>query len=375
MMKWMLVALASLAFTMTAHAQNFDDPKVMAQQALELKETPAGPAGQYWIQSIGTGTVDTTKWRKPGPYNVCFSNAGTFNPWRVVGLTNMKAEVGLHAADIKSFTVADGQNRDDKQISDIAAFVDSGKCDILIVSPNTTAALTPAVEQACQKLPVIVFDRGVETSCPVTYISPIGGYAWGIVSADFMTQHLKAGAKVLALRISPGVDVLETRWSAARHIFADKGIHVVGAEFTDGDRAKTKSIVEDYLNRYGSLDGVWMDSGATAVAALEAFDDAGQPYPVISGEDQEDFLMAWKADKLTAIAPTYPTFQWRTPIIAALRILKGEPIPGPHWVLPQPAITQATLSNYVDPDMPPQFYAMCGCQSLPGYPELWGGKK
>jgi len=374
-MKWMLVALASLALTMSAHAQNFDDPKVMAQQAQELKETPVGPAGQYWIQSIGTGTVDTTKWRKPGPYNVCFSNAGTFNPWRVVGLTNMKAEVGLHAADIKSFTVADGQNRDDKQISDIAAFVGSGKCDILIVSPNTTAALTPAVEQACQKLPVIVFDRGVETSCPVTYISPIGGYAWGIVSAEFMTQHLKPGAKVLALRISPGVDVLETRWSAARHIFADKGIRVVGAEFTDGDRAKTKSIVEDYLNRYGSLDGVWMDSGATAVAALEAFDDAGQPYPVISGEDQEDFLMAWKSDKLTAIAPTYPTFQWRTPIIAALRILKGEPIPGPHWVLPQPAITQATLSNYVDPDMPPQFYAMCGCQNLPGYPELWGGKK
>jgi hypothetical protein len=25
--------------------------------------------------------------------------------------------------------------------------------------------------------------------------------------------------------------------------------------------------------------------------------------------------------------------------------------------------------------MPPQFYAICGCQDLPGYPELWGGRR
>ena len=357
-----------------ALAQEFDDPKVFEQQKQELAATPNGPPGKPWEQWIGTSMVETAQFRKPGPYRVCFSNAGTFNPWRVVGLKNMQAEVDVQKQDIASFTVADGQNKDDKQISDIAAFAGSGHCDILIVSPNTTAALTPAVEQACRSLPVIVFDRGVQTGCPVTFISPIGGYAWGIVTADFISSHLKKGARVLALRISPGVDVLETRWSAARRIFKDRGMDVIGAEFTDGDPAKTKSIVEDYLNRFGHIDGVWMDAGATAVAALEAFEDAGQPYPVISGEDQEDFLQAWQKDKLTAIAPSYPTFQWRTPIIAAVRILKGETVPGPHWILPQPVITQADLARYVDPRMPPLHYAMCGCENLPGYPQRWGGK-
>ena len=37
-----------------------------------------------------------------------------------------------------------------------------------------------------------------------------------------------------------------------------------------------------------------MDAGATSVAALEAFEDAGEPYPIITGEDQEDFLKKWK---------------------------------------------------------------------------------
>ena len=166
----------------------------------------------------------------------------------------------------------------------------------------------------------------------------------------------------------------ETRWSAANRIFKENGVNVVGAEFTGGDNAKTKQIVEDYINRNGKIDAVWMDAGATAVAALEAFEDSGQPYPIITGEDQEDFLKKWKEKGLTAMAPTYPTYQWRAPVIAAVKVLKGEPVIGPTWKLPQPVITQAELDKYVDDKMPPLHYAMCGCKDLPGYPQRWGGK-
>ena len=373
---WRLTAAAALAsFACAAMAQNFDDPKEFqaAKELLAMK--PQGPEGKPWEQHLGGKEVDTSKYKKPGPYRVCFSNAGVNNPWRVVGWTDMQAQVDVLKSDIKSFTAADAEGKDDKQISDINSFVSGGNCDILIVSPNTTAALTPAVEVACQKLPVIVFDRGVLTQCPVTFINPIGGYGWGIQTADFIVSKLPKDGKVLALRILPGVDVLETRWSAAHRIFKEHGVNVVGAEFTNGDNAKTKSIVEDYINRFGKIDAVWMDAGATAVAALEAFEDAGKPYPIITGEDQEDFLQKWKAKNLTALGPTYPTYQWRTPVIAAVRILKGEPVIGPAWKLPQPVITAADLDKYVDNKMPPLHYAMCGCKDLPGYPERWGGKK
>jgi len=370
-----VAAAATLAFAGVASAQNFDDPKEFeaSKQLLEMK--PEGPAGKPWEQHLGGKEVDTAKYKKPGPYHICFSNAGVNNPWRVVGWTDMQAQVEMLKGDIASFTHADAEGKDDKQISDINAFVSSGKCDILIVSPNTTAALTPAVEAACKALPVVVFDRGVLTECPVTFVNPVGGYGWGIQTANFIAEKLPKGGKVLALRILPGVDVLETRWSAANRIFKEKGIDVVGAEFTDGDNAKTKAIVEDYINRFGKIDAIWMDAGATAVAAIEAFEDAGQPYPIITGEDQEDFLVKWKKEGLTAFGPTYPTYQWRSPVIAAVKILKGEPVIGPTWKLPQPVITQETLDKYVDEKMPPLHYAMCGCEDMPGYPEKWGGKK
>src|SRR5580698_5754078 len=233
--KWLapIVAGAGLAANAPqALAQNFDDPKEFQAAQDLLKMTPSGPEGKPWEQNLGGREVDTAKYKKAGPYRICFSNAGVDNPWRVVGWTDMQAEVDKDKADIKTFTAADAQGKDDKQISDIDSFVSGGSCDILIVSPNTTAALTPAVEAACQKLPVIVFDRGVLTQCPVTFVNPVGGYGWGIQTADFIAEKLPKGGKVLGLRILPGVDVLETRWSAARRSFKEKGINVVGAEFS-----------------------------------------------------------------------------------------------------------------------------------------------
>ncbi|MGI8335183.1 substrate-binding domain-containing protein [Actinomadura scrupuli] len=341
-----------------------------AQLAMR-SQVPQGPSDKPWEQHIGAQMVSTAKYKKAGPYNLCFSNAAVNNPWRQVGWKTMQAEVALHK-EIKKFTHLDAEGKDDKQISDIADL--QGKnCDALIISPNTTATLTPAVSGACPKVPVIVFDRGVGTDCPVTFIKPIGGYAFGADAAEFLIEKVKPGGKVLALRILPGVDVLETRWSAAKVAFDKSRLDVVGVEFTDGDAAKTKSIVSDYIHRHGKIDGIWMDAGATAVAAIEAFEDEGVPVPPINGEDQQDFLQKWKDSKLTALAPTYPTYQWRTPIIAALKMLKGEDLPK-VWNLPQPKITESNLATYLKPNMPPLHYALCGCETLPGFPQKWGGK-
>jgi ribose transport system substrate-binding protein len=74
------------------------------------------------------------------------------------------------------------------------------------------------------------------------------------------------------------------------------------------------------------------------------------------------------------VAPTYSNYQWRTAVIAATKVLKGEKVPK-EWVLPQPKVTNDNLDQYVDPKMPPLHYALCGCEGMPGYPEYWGGKK
>ena len=348
----------------------FFDKATCEKQLAQRSVTPTGPADQPWIQSIDPQMVDTAKYKKDGPYKICFTNAGVNNPWRVVGYNTMQHEVKLHP-EITTFVHVDAGGDDNKQISDLADMVKTGNCSAIIVAPNSTDALTPAVEQACASgVPIIDFDRGVTTDCPVTFIHPIGGYAFGADAAEFIAANVKPGGKVIALRILPGVDVLETRWLAAEAVFKQHNITVVASEQTGGDAAKTKQIVSDAIDKNGTIDGVWMDAGATAVAAAEAFEDKGLYVPPISGEDQNDFLQAWKSKGWTADAPTYPTYQWRTPVIAALMVLKGEQVPK-EWVLPEPNITKDNLDQYISPDMPPLFYALCGCQKMPGFPADW----
>jgi ribose transport system substrate-binding protein len=227
------------------------------------------------------------------------------------------------------------------------------------------------VEAACKVLPVVVFDRGVLTDCPVVFEKTIGGYAFGISGAQFIVDNLPNGGNVLALRILPGVDVLEQRWGAAKKIFEEAGnINVVGVEFDDYDSVKTAKIVSDYLDRYGKLDAVWMDAGGPAVAVLEAFKDAGQPYPVMVGEDQMDYLKYWKENNVKAIAPAFPTFQWRTAVLVAVDILQGKPVDH-RMVLPQPDVTQANLDKYYLPDMPPLYYALSGAEDMTNWPDAW----
>jgi ribose transport system substrate-binding protein len=349
----------------------FDQQEYERQIGLR-DQTPEGPEDEPWIQALEPEYVDTSEYRMEPPYDVCFSNAATDNPWRQVGFTTMQAQVDL-SENIGNFRVVDAEAQDEKQISDIEQLVSSGNCDALIVSPNTTATLTPAVERACEEVPVIVFDRGVDTDCPVTFIHPIGGYAFGADAAEFLVDNVEEGGNILALRILPGVDVLETRWDAGQETLQDSGLNVVGVEFTEGDPANTKSIVSDYIQRFGQLDGVFMDAGATSTAAIEAFEDAGLEVPPITGEDQQDFLRKWDEDDLTAVAPTYPTYQWRTAVIAADRILSGEEVPK-EWILPQPTVTSENLNQYLQPNMPPLHYALCGCEQMPGFPERWSGE-
>ncbi|QIK65804.1 ABC transporter substrate-binding protein [Nocardioides sp. HDW12B] len=349
------------------------DQAVFDEQDEQRGATFEGDESEPWLQYIDGEMTDTAEFAADGPQKACFANASISNPWRQTGwiTMNQQLEVLVEEGVISEMETRDAEDDDNTQIADIDYFIDEGNCDVFIISPNSTAALTPAVERACDTgKPVIVFDRGVETDCATTFIHPIGGYAWGIDTANFLSENLEEGDKVVALRILPGVDVLENRWAAADKIFSDNGIEAVDY-FTGADPAEIKKIVSDELAK-GDVQGVWMDAGDGAVAAIEAFEDAGADLPVMTGEDEMTFLRKWEETGLTGLAPVYSNFQWRTPLLAAQMIFAGEEVPA-EWVLPQTPITEEERADFISANegMPDGHYAKFGGEDLPGYPEVW----
>ncbi|QDE35455.1 ABC transporter substrate-binding protein [Microbacterium foliorum] len=357
----------------SAETTEWFDQELFDKQMEERGVEPQGPADEPYLQHINAEMVDTSEFASEGAKKACFANASISNPWRQTGWITMNEQLKAlqEAGAISEMETRDAQDSDDTQIADIDYFISEGGCDVFLISPNSTAAMTPAVERACETgKPVIVFDRGVDTDCPVTFIHPIGGFAWGIDTAEFLIDNLEEGDKVVALRILPGVDVLEHRWAAAEKLFDEAGIEAVDY-FTGADPAEIKSIISDELAK-GDVQGIWMDAGDGAVAAIEAFEDAGADYPVMTGEDEMSFLRKWKDTGLTGLAPVYSNFQWRTPLLAAQMIFAGEEVPK-EWVLPQKPITEGELDDYLTANegMPDGHYAKFGGENLPGYPTVW----
>lgn len=363
-------------------AQQFWSEEDFNKEMELMTKSALNPDDPIYLQYLEDSSTDISQWpeyaefaEKEPPYDICFSNAGVNNPWRVVGYIDIREQVEELRAQglVNNFYHLDAQGDDAKQIADIQDIINTpGKCDILIVASNTSEALTPIVEQACEVMPVVQFDRYAQTDCPVVSERTIGGYAFGISGANFIVDNLPEGGNVLAFRILPGVDVLEHRWGAARKIFEENPqLNVIGVEFVGYDSFKANTVVSDYLAKYGTIDAVWMDAGGTAVTILEAFEDAGAPYPkVMVGEDQQDYLAFWKENDLTAIAPTFPTFQWRTAVLAAVNFLQGETVQR-NWYLPQPDVIAENLDQYENSDMPPLHYALCGCEDMENYPDAW----
>jgi len=343
------------------------------RQNEQRSATFEGDAATPWLQYIDGDMTDTSKFKSEGAKKVCFANASISNPWRQTGWITMQQQLKVLQDEgvVSQMETRDAQDSDDTQIADIDYFIKEGNCDAFIISPNSTAAMTPAVERACETgKPVVVFDRGVDTDCATSFIHPIGGYAWGIDTAEFLVDNLEKGDKVVALRILPGVDVLETRWAAAEKIFEENDIEA-DDQFTDADPTKIKQIITDAINS-DDIKGVWMDAGDGAVAAIEAFEDAGKDYPVMTGEDEMSFLRKWEETGLTGLAPVYSNFQWRTPLLAVQKIFAGEEVPT-EWVLPQSPITEDDRADYLKANdgMPDGHYAKFGGEDLPGFPQAW----
>jgi ribose transport system substrate-binding protein len=349
------------------------DQAVYDEQYEQRSATFEGDPETPWLQYIDGEMTDTADYKSNKAGKACFANASISNPWRQTGWITMNQQLKdlQDKGVISEMETRDAGDDDNTQIADIDYFISEGNCDAFIISPNSTAAMTDAVERACETgKPVVVFDRGVETDCATTFIHPIGGFAWGIDTAEFLIDNLEEGDKVVALRILPGVDVLEQRWAAAEKLFEENGIEAVDF-FTGADPTEIKTFITDELNK-GEVQGVWMDAGDGAVAAIEAFEDFGADLPVMTGEDEMSFLRKWEETGLTGLAPVYSNFQWRTPLLALEKIFAGEEVPK-EWVLPQTPITEDERADYLEANdgMPDGHYAKFGGEDLVGYPEVW----
>lgn len=121
-------------------------------------------------------------------------------------------------------------DNNDKQAEDIAYLIKK-KVDLMVISPNESAPVTPAVEMAYKSnIPVIISDRKIRSDKYTAYIGP-DNYEIGVLAGEFIVKHLKGKGKIVEIKGTEGASPTIERHEGFMSVISKyKDIKVVYSE-------------------------------------------------------------------------------------------------------------------------------------------------
>ena len=225
---------------------------------------------------------------------------------------------------------AGGYEHLDKQISQIEDLIAS-RVDAIILAAISGPGTVGAVEQAVAAgIPVINVNVMTDSDKVVTRIRSDDDVI-GRLQADFMGERLKGGGNVVMLRGAPGTSWAEIRGNAFRKQLADKysNVKILGEQYSQSTPADGLRLMEDFLQTFPQINGVYNGADSTAVGAAQAVKSAGKAGTIVMTAtdfqlDTEKFI---RDGVITASVLQQPVTMGRWGVRAAINYLEKKPVP------------------------------------------------
>ncbi|MDE6490013.1 MAG: substrate-binding domain-containing protein, partial [Muribaculaceae bacterium] len=243
--------------------------------------------------------------------------------WRMKLNDEINREIMFHEDAVVEIRSADDSNL--KQIDDIRYFADNG-FDLLIVSPNEAAALTPVIKEVYESgLPVIIFDRNIIGD---TYTARIGvdDEGLGRSAAHYALHMLGSGANAIEIFGLEGSTPAEGRHNGFVDEFLKGGGNLLASVPGDWNMEDAVPVADSLLRIYPDVDLIYAHNDRMAIGASEVATRMGRRADIrIIGIDAAPAIgIQAVADSVIDATFLYPTEGHRL-IQTALSILHGEP--------------------------------------------------
>lgn len=241
--------------------------------------------------------------------------------WRMKMNDEINREIMFHEDAIVEIRSADDNSA--KQIEDIKYFVDND-FDILIVSPNEAATLTPIIKEVYDGgMPVVVFDRNINDT---SYTARIGAddMSLGRSAAHYAVHLTGPGANAIEVFGLRGSTPAEDRHKGFKKEFEDAGGHILASAPANWRKEDAIPLVDSLLRKYPDVDLIYAHNDRMAIGASEVARKLGRDNIKIIGIDAApDIGIKAVADSVIDATFLYPTEGHRL-IRTALAILKNE---------------------------------------------------
>ncbi len=243
--------------------------------------------------------------------------------WRKKMNDEIDREIISHEDAVVEVRSADDSS--EKQIEDIRYFADN-RFDIIIVSPNEAARLTPVIKEIHDRgIPVMIFDRNINGD---SYTARIGVDDEGIgqAAAHYAIHLLGDDAKAIEIFGLPGSTPAEDRHKGFTEEFTSHGGSVLASVPGNWRQEDAEPLVDSLLNIYPDIDLIYAHNDRMAIGASEVAKRHGlrDKIKIIGIDAAPNIGIRAVADSVIDATFLYPTEGHRL-IKTALAILKGEP--------------------------------------------------
>ena len=168
-----------------------------------------------------------------------------------------------------------------KQAEDVHYFIDKG-VDLLIISANEAAPMTPIVEEAYQKgIPVILVDRKILSDKYTAYIGA-DNYEIGRAVGNYIASSLKGKGNVVELTgLSGSTPAMERHQGFMAAISNYPDIKLIDKADAAWEREPAEVEMDSMLHRHPKIDAVYAHNDRIAPGAYQAAKKVGREKEMI----------------------------------------------------------------------------------------------
>ncbi len=172
---------------------------------------------------------------------------------------------------------AGGFNRLDNQITQVENLIQRN-VDAILIGATSAQGIVPVVEEAVKKgIPIIGLGSQPKTDKVLTKVLA-DDYGMGKIQAEFMGKHYNGEGSVAMMSGPPGLNWTIDRAKGFRETLNKlfPKMKIVAEQWTPVSRPKALNLMEDWIQRFPDLKGVYTANDDLAVGAVEAIKAAGK---------------------------------------------------------------------------------------------------
>lgn len=200
------------------------------------------------------------------------------------------------------------------------------RVDAIALAPIDRKAMVGVVERAVgQKIPVVIFDSGLEGDAYVSWVAT-DNFAAGQLAADRMGEMLGGKGKVCIVAVQPGVASSVAREAGFEERVQEKfpGIQILDKRYGMADFSKSLAIAENMLTAHPGLDGLFASNESSTVGAAQALKGRKTATRLVGFDFSPNLIEDLSSGLIDSLVVQNPFEIGRRSVVAAVDAVEGK---------------------------------------------------